>query len=309
MFTLAIFFLNGKCSVWDVFWCTGKYSMLQNTLWCPLCLRRLSNWAAVHLGSQASPFCIVTVLLSGEQSRAPFQLVFGWDSSALCFTKLFPQHANLKCFAEISVSEGSPELGWEECSSLSLLLWTFGEDFSECAEPTHTCLQPWKKVTSTCCCCCWCLFSPVISGSQQPGVPYYTDPGGPVMNPMAMAFHVQPNSPQGNPVYPPPPSYCNTPPPPYEQEVKSSTWGLCGSLTWLWEKMPLQNNQDGGRLSLWTLASFPCPHSFPTVHLSSLNLLAKGWFFFSFFAVEVDFFFVFKMKEVVFVMLLMEIYI
>ncbi|XP_021244681.1 vesicular, overexpressed in cancer, prosurvival protein 1 [Numida meleagris] len=61
------------------------------------------------------------------------------------------------------------------------------------------------------------------SGSQQPGVPYYTDPGGPVMNPMAMAFHVQPNSPQGNPVYPPPPSYCNTPPPPYEQVVKSST--------------------------------------------------------------------------------------
>lgn len=62
-----------------------------------------------------------------------------------------------------------------------------------------------------------------LSGSQQPGVPYYTDPGGPVMNPMAMAFHVQPNSPQGNPVYPPPPSYCNTPPPPYEQVVKSST--------------------------------------------------------------------------------------
>ncbi|XP_067147312.1 WW domain binding protein VOPP1 isoform X1 [Apteryx mantelli] len=61
------------------------------------------------------------------------------------------------------------------------------------------------------------------SGSQQPGVPYYTDPGGPGMNPMAMAFHVQPNSPQGNPVYPPPPSYCNTPPPPYEQVVKSST--------------------------------------------------------------------------------------
>lgn len=62
-----------------------------------------------------------------------------------------------------------------------------------------------------------------LPGSQQPGVPYYTDPGGPVMNPMAMAFHVQPNSPQGNPVYPPPPSYCNTPPPPYEQVVKSST--------------------------------------------------------------------------------------
>ncbi|XP_030407278.1 vesicular, overexpressed in cancer, prosurvival protein 1 isoform X2 [Gopherus evgoodei] len=61
------------------------------------------------------------------------------------------------------------------------------------------------------------------AGSQQPGMPYYTDPGGPVMNPMAMAFHVQPNSPQGNPAYPPPPSYCNTPPPPYEQVVKSST--------------------------------------------------------------------------------------
>ncbi|EMP36196.1 Vesicular, overexpressed in cancer, prosurvival protein 1 [Chelonia mydas] len=61
------------------------------------------------------------------------------------------------------------------------------------------------------------------AGSQQPGMPYYTDPGGPVMNPMAMAFHVQPNSPPGNPVYPPPPSYCNAPPPPYEQVVKSST--------------------------------------------------------------------------------------
>ncbi|XP_050793784.1 vesicular, overexpressed in cancer, prosurvival protein 1 isoform X2 [Gopherus flavomarginatus] len=61
------------------------------------------------------------------------------------------------------------------------------------------------------------------AGSQQPGMPYYTDPGGPVMNPMAMAFHVQPNSPQGNPAYPPPPSYCNAPPPPYEQVVKSST--------------------------------------------------------------------------------------
>ncbi|XP_038249329.2 vesicular, overexpressed in cancer, prosurvival protein 1 [Dermochelys coriacea] len=61
------------------------------------------------------------------------------------------------------------------------------------------------------------------AGSQQPGMPYYTDPGGPVMNPMSMAFHVQPNSPPGNPVYPPPPSYCNAPPPPYEQVVKSST--------------------------------------------------------------------------------------
>ncbi|KFO33009.1 Vesicular, overexpressed in cancer, prosurvival protein 1 [Fukomys damarensis] len=62
-----------------------------------------------------------------------------------------------------------------------------------------------------------------LIGAQQPGPPYYTDPGGPGMNPvgnMAMAFQVQPNSPQGCVAYPPPPSYCNTPPPPYEQVVK-----------------------------------------------------------------------------------------
>ncbi|XP_042636931.1 vesicular, overexpressed in cancer, prosurvival protein 1 [Orycteropus afer afer] len=63
------------------------------------------------------------------------------------------------------------------------------------------------------------------TGVQQPGPPYYTDPGGPGMNPagnpMAMAFQVQPNSPQGSTAYPPPPSYCNTPPPPYEQVVKA----------------------------------------------------------------------------------------
>ncbi|XP_012925871.1 vesicular, overexpressed in cancer, prosurvival protein 1 isoform X1 [Heterocephalus glaber] len=60
-------------------------------------------------------------------------------------------------------------------------------------------------------------------GVQQPGPPYYTDPGGPGVNPvgsMAMAFQVQPSSPQGCVAYPPPPSYCNTPPPPYEQVVK-----------------------------------------------------------------------------------------
>ncbi|XP_072811644.1 WW domain binding protein VOPP1 [Vicugna pacos] len=61
-------------------------------------------------------------------------------------------------------------------------------------------------------------------GAQQLGLPYYTDPGGPGMNPAgnpaAMAFQVQPSSPQGSSAYPPPPSYCNTPPPPYEQVVK-----------------------------------------------------------------------------------------
>ncbi|XP_055468971.1 vesicular, overexpressed in cancer, prosurvival protein 1 [Psammomys obesus] len=61
-------------------------------------------------------------------------------------------------------------------------------------------------------------------GVQQMGPPYYTDPGGPGMNPvgntMAMAFQVQPSSSHGGTTYPPPPSYCNTPPPPYEQVVK-----------------------------------------------------------------------------------------
>ncbi|XP_075684350.1 WW domain binding protein VOPP1 [Rhinoderma darwinii] len=55
-------------------------------------------------------------------------------------------------------------------------------------------------------------------GPQQPGMPYYSDQGG---NPAAPSFHMQPNSPQGNPAFPPPPSYYNTPPPPYEQVVKS----------------------------------------------------------------------------------------
>ncbi|KAG8522338.1 Vesicular, overexpressed in cancer, prosurvival protein 1 [Galemys pyrenaicus] len=63
------------------------------------------------------------------------------------------------------------------------------------------------------------------AGAQPPGLPYYTDPGGPGMNPagnpMAMTFQIQPNSPQGSTAYPPPPSYCNTPPPPYEQVVKA----------------------------------------------------------------------------------------
>lgn len=62
-------------------------------------------------------------------------------------------------------------------------------------------------------------------GAQPLGLPYYTDPGGsgmnPAGNPVAMAFQVQPNSSQGSTAYPPPPSYCNTPPPPYEQVVKT----------------------------------------------------------------------------------------
>lgn len=68
------------------------------------------------------------------------------------------------------------------------------------------------------------LTSVCLSGAQQPGLSYYTDPGGPGLNagnPTAMAFQVQPNSPLGSAAYPPPPSYCNTPPPPYEQVVKA----------------------------------------------------------------------------------------
>lgn len=72
----------------------------------------------------------------------------------------------------------------------------------------------------------WALTSALcLSGAQPPGLPYYTDPGGagmnPAGNPVAMAFQVQPNSPHGSVAYPPPPSYCNTPPPPYEQVVKA----------------------------------------------------------------------------------------
>nr|XP_031526942.1 vesicular, overexpressed in cancer, prosurvival protein 1 [Vicugna pacos] len=74
-----------------------------------------------------------------------------------------------------------------------------------------------------CRCAHVCLLA-CLSGAQQLGLPYYTDPGGPGVNPAgnpaAMAFQVQPSSPQGSSAYPPPPSYCNTPPPPYEQVVK-----------------------------------------------------------------------------------------
>ncbi|XP_015209822.1 WW domain binding protein VOPP1 [Lepisosteus oculatus] len=59
-------------------------------------------------------------------------------------------------------------------------------------------------------------------GSQQPGTQHYGDPGGLVMNPIAPALQVQPNSPHLIPPYPPPPSYCNQPPPSYEQVLKAS---------------------------------------------------------------------------------------
>lgn len=199
-------------------------------------------------------------------------MVVAWGIGAFCFTNWFPLHAVLQTLSFL----------WNKRKVVPCLC--FDENFEK------TCLSvqstgPGRAGPDAAAAIDTFSLLFFLSGSQQPGVPYYTDPGGPVMNPMAMAFHVQPNSPQGNPVYPPPPSYCNTPPPPYEQVVKSSTWGLSGSVTWLCEKkVPLQNERDGGHLPFWTLASSPSPPSLPSLHLSSLKLLAKGWFlnFFSF---------------------------
>lgn len=254
-------------------------------MWSPFV--RLDTWVGAALETPLSIWDPMPLLsagtaafLSRELSRAccfPFQMVVAWGSGALCFTKWFPLHAKLKLFGEISRSE---------CSPASLCFLWDGRKVAPClCSDEHfekTCLsvqstgpgRAWPDAAAVV-----DIFSVLffLSGSQQSGVPYYTDPGGPVMNPMAMAFHVQPNSPQGNPVYPPPPSYCNTPPPPYEQVVKSSTWGLSGFLTWLCEKkVPLQNDRDGEHPLFWTLASSPSPLSLPSLHLSSLKLLAKG---------------------------------
>ncbi|XP_069768823.1 WW domain binding protein VOPP1 isoform X2 [Narcine bancroftii] len=60
------------------------------------------------------------------------------------------------------------------------------------------------------------------TGNNQSGMQYYTEPGAPAVNPIASSFQIQPNFPLLNPAYPPPPAYCNQPPPPYEQVVKIS---------------------------------------------------------------------------------------
>lgn len=238
----------------------------------------LSQELQVHLGSQASPFCIATVLLSGEQSRAPFQLVFGCDISALCFTNLFLQHAKLKCFGEISVSEGSPALGWEEFSFLSLLLWTCGEDFSECAEHRHAFFSPAGM---------WLLPAAVVDAFSLLFFQGHSNLECHITQTQAdlwwipwrwlsMSSPIPPKETRFTLLHLPTATHhllrmsrwWN---PPHEDSV---------ALTWLWEKkVPLQNNQDGGHLPLWTFASFPCPLSLPILHLSSLNFLAKGWFF------------------------------
>ncbi|KAM4687913.1 WW domain binding protein VOPP1 isoform 1-T2 [Discoglossus pictus] len=56
---------------------------------------------------------------------------------------------------------------------------------------------------------------------QQQWTPYYSDPGGAAGNSTTPTVNLKLNTPQGNPGFPPPPSYCNTPPPPYEEVVKA----------------------------------------------------------------------------------------
>lgn len=51
-----------------------------------------------------------------------------------------------------------------------------------------------------------------------------------------------------------------------------------------------KNDQDGGHLPIGTLASSPSPLSLPSLHLSSLKLLAKGWFLNIFFFSRSGFF-------------------
>ncbi|KAG5850928.1 vesicular, overexpressed in cancer, prosurvival protein 1-like [Anguilla anguilla] len=56
-------------------------------------------------------------------------------------------------------------------------------------------------------------------GSQSQN---YGDLGGVMTTPLAPAYQVQPNSPHMMAPYPPPPSYCNHPPPPYDQVFQTS---------------------------------------------------------------------------------------
>ncbi|XP_055737629.1 vesicular, overexpressed in cancer, prosurvival protein 1-like [Salvelinus fontinalis] len=53
--------------------------------------------------------------------------------------------------------------------------------------------------------------------SQQPGMVGYGDPGGVMTSPLSPVYPIQPGPAHMMNDYPPPPSYCNHPPPPYEQ--------------------------------------------------------------------------------------------
>ncbi|XP_030623488.1 vesicular, overexpressed in cancer, prosurvival protein 1 [Chanos chanos] len=53
--------------------------------------------------------------------------------------------------------------------------------------------------------------------SQQPGIQGFGDPAATMTTPLTPAYPVQPNGAHMMNAYPPPPSYCNHPPPPYDQ--------------------------------------------------------------------------------------------
>uniref|UniRef100_A0A3B1J1J2 WW domain binding protein VOPP1 n=1 Tax=Astyanax mexicanus TaxID=7994 RepID=A0A3B1J1J2_ASTMX len=58
--------------------------------------------------------------------------------------------------------------------------------------------------------------------SQQPGIQGYGDPGGAMMMPLTPAYPGQPSTAHMMSSYPPPPSYCNNPPPSYDQVFNST---------------------------------------------------------------------------------------
>ncbi|XP_028822878.1 vesicular, overexpressed in cancer, prosurvival protein 1 [Denticeps clupeoides] len=58
--------------------------------------------------------------------------------------------------------------------------------------------------------------------SQQPGMQSFGDPGGTMTTPLGPAYPMQPSTAHIMSAYPPPPSYCNHPPPSYDQVFKNA---------------------------------------------------------------------------------------
>lgn len=58
--------------------------------------------------------------------------------------------------------------------------------------------------------------------SQQPGIQGYGDPSVAMTMPLAPAYPGQPSAAHMMNSYPPPPSYCNHPPPSYDQVFKTT---------------------------------------------------------------------------------------
>lgn len=139
--------------------------------------------------------------------------------------------------------------------------------------------------TTWCLCYCWYLFSPFFQGHNNLEcritqiqvdlwwIPWlWLSTSSPIPHKETRFTH--PHLPIATHHLPPMSRWWN---PPREDS---------GSLTWLCKKVQLQNDRDGGLLPFWTLASSPGPLAFPSLHFSSLKLLAKGWFlkfFFLFF--------------------------